>query len=125
MKTFQDFFFEAVVTVNLTTMLVLTTMFISVSTNLPTTAYVKMVDIWLIFNLLIPFMLVLLHTYMDSLRTDSHKEGEERTINHHGKAVKVEGDKAGNPIQVSPAPSQDRDAGLIHRNEILELQVST
>ena len=50
----QDFFFEAVVTVNLTTMLVLTTMFISVSNNLPNTAYVKMIDVWLIFNLMMP-----------------------------------------------------------------------
>ena len=79
----QDFFFEAVVTVNLTAMLVLTTMFISgmfgslhaivinnilVSSNLPTTSYIKMVDIWLIFNLFLPFLEVLLHTYMDSLR---------------------------------------------------------
>ena len=81
---FQDFFFEAVVTVNLTAMLVLTTMFISgkssqldyvilthflVSSNLPTTSYIKMVDIWLIFNLFLPFLEVLLHTYMDSLRS--------------------------------------------------------
>ena len=43
------------VTVNLTVMLVLATMFISVSENLPKTSYIKMVDIWLIFNLMIPF----------------------------------------------------------------------
>ena len=52
---FKPFFFEAVVAVNLTVMLVLATMFISVSENLPKTSYIKMVDIWLIFNLLIPF----------------------------------------------------------------------
>ena len=45
----QDFFFEAIVTVNLTSLLVLTTLFISVSGSLPQTAYVKMVDMWLIF----------------------------------------------------------------------------
>ena len=48
-------FFEAVVTVNLTSLLVLTTLFISVSKSLPPTAYVKMIDIWLIFSQLIPF----------------------------------------------------------------------
>ena len=32
---FKDFFFEAAVSVNLTAMLVLATMFIAVSTNLP------------------------------------------------------------------------------------------
>ena len=52
---FKDFFFEAVVTVNLTSQLVLTTLFISVSSALPKTAYVKMIDIWLIFAQLIPF----------------------------------------------------------------------
>ena len=67
---FKPFFFEAVrpipvdsntklgvqvVTVNLTVMLVLATMFISVSENLPKTSYIKMVDVWLIFNLMIPF----------------------------------------------------------------------
>ena len=38
---FKPFFFEAVVTVNLTSQLVLTTLFISVSNSLPPTAYVK------------------------------------------------------------------------------------
>ena len=49
-------------------MLVLTTMFINVSNNLPKTSYVKMIDIWLIFNLLLPFIEVLIHSYMDTLR---------------------------------------------------------
>ena len=35
-------------------MLVLTTMFINVSNNLPKTSYMKMVDVWLLFNLLLP-----------------------------------------------------------------------
>ena len=56
---FKAFFFEAVVTVNLTVMLVLATMFISVSSNLPSTSYIKMVDIWLIVNLMIPFFEVI------------------------------------------------------------------
>ena len=60
---FKSFFFEPVVTVNLTVLLVLVTMFISVSNSLPKTSYVKMVDIWLIFNLVLPFVEVLIHTY--------------------------------------------------------------
>ena len=55
------------ITVNLTSMLVLTTMFINVSNNLPKTSYMKMIDVWLLFNLLYPFLVVLLHTYMDTL----------------------------------------------------------
>ena len=81
---FKPFFFEAVVTVNLTALLVLTTLFISVSGSLPPTAYVKMIDIWLIFSQLIPFTEVLLHTFMDCMR-----EEEEREVNHHGKTILV------------------------------------
>jgi len=85
---FKDFFFEAVVTVNLTALLVLTTLFISVSSSLPLTAYVKMVDIWLIFAQVIPWIEVLLHTLTDMMRS----EGEEgREINHHGKTITVGG----------------------------------
>lgn len=55
-------------TAHVAAMLVLTTMFINVSNNLPKTSYVKMIDIWLIFNLLLPFIEVLIHSYMDTLR---------------------------------------------------------
>ena len=89
---FKTFFFEAVVTVNLTCMLVLVTMFISVSSSLPKTSYIKMIDYWLIFTLLLPFVEVLLHTYMESLNDD-----EDRVINHHGVAMDV-ADKGGNKV---------------------------
>ena len=87
---FKDFFFEAVVNVNLTALLVLTTLFISVSSSLPMTAYVKMVDIWLIFAQVIPWIEVLLHTLMDMMRSegddghDSKDDGE--TINIGGES---------------------------------------
>jgi hypothetical protein len=35
--------------------------FISVAAGLPKTSYVKMIDIWLIFNLAVPFMEVVMH----------------------------------------------------------------
>ena len=53
---FKPFYFEAALTVNLTTMLVMTTLFIAVMGKLPSTAYIKMVDYWLIFGQLIPFL---------------------------------------------------------------------
>ena len=65
---FKDFFFEAVITVNLTSMLVLSTMFISISNGLPKTSYMKMVDVWLLFNLLCPFLVVLLHTIWELVK---------------------------------------------------------
>ena len=105
-------------------------MFISVSNQLPQAANIKMVDIWLIFNLMIPVILVLVHTYMDSLRTEAKEEdGEERSINHHGKTISVGGGNESpesvlKAFQVSPAPVEGRNAALIHRNEQLELEVS-
>ena len=52
---FKPFFFEAALTVNLTNMLVMTTIFISVMEKLPLTSYPKMIDYWLIFCQLVPF----------------------------------------------------------------------
>ena len=66
-------------------------MFINVSNSLPKTSYMKMVDAWLLFNLLYPFIVVLIHTYMDTLRDD-----EEREVNHHGKTVSVNGESEEN-----------------------------
>ena len=76
-------------------MLVLTTMFINVSNNLPKTSYMKMIDVWLLSNLLYPFIIVLLHTYMDTLRND-----EEREINHHGRAITVDEGKAEEGLKI-------------------------
>ena len=96
---FKAFFFEAVVSVNLTVMLVLTTMFINVSNQLPQTSYIKMMDVWLIFNLIVPFVEVLLHTYKDMLR-----EEENREVNHHGRVRKLgeENDADGTDASASP-----------------------
>ena len=88
---FKAFFFEAIVTVNLTSLLVLTTLFISVSESLPKTSYIKMMDAWLLFNLFVPFSEVLLHTFIDSLR-----EEDKREINHHGSSINVDANFQGN-----------------------------
>ena len=52
---FKPYFFEAALTVNLTNMLVMTTIFTSVMEKLPLTSYPKMIDVWLIFCQLVPF----------------------------------------------------------------------
>ena len=57
---FKGFYFEAIATVNLTSMLALTTLFTSITNSLPKTSYIKMMDIWLIFSLTIPFCEVVL-----------------------------------------------------------------
>ena len=71
--TYKPGDFEANVTVNVTTLLVLTTLFISISDALPRTAYVKMIDIWLIFSLLIPFMEIILSSFANMF----YKEDED------------------------------------------------
>ena len=68
---FKPYFFEAALSVNLTTMLVMTTIFMTVMQMLPATAYVKMIDIFLIFGQLYPFSEVVLLTIMEY-----HREGD-------------------------------------------------
>ena len=46
---FKPYLFEAALSVKLTKMLVMTTIFLSLMQMLPATVYVKMVYVWLIF----------------------------------------------------------------------------
>ena len=59
---FKPVYFEASLTVNLTIMLVMTTIFTSKIAELPPTSDTKMIDIWLIFCLLVPFSFALIQT---------------------------------------------------------------
>ena len=77
---FKPYFFEAALTVNLTTMLVMTTIFMTVMQMLPCTAYVKMVDIFLIFGQLYPFAEVVLLTIMEYNREDDFSSGETGSV---------------------------------------------
>ena len=84
---FKPYFFEAALTVNLTTMLVMTTIFISKMDGLPPTSAIKMIDIWLIMCQLVPFCEVVLLTAIE-YNSDGEQEGAKgertKTINHHG-----------------------------------------
>ena len=73
---FKPFFFEAALSVNLTTMLVMTTIFISKMESLPPTSATKMIDYWLILCQLVPFAEVVLLTAMENLREE---EGNKKT----------------------------------------------
>ena len=80
---FKPFFFEAALTVNLTNMLVMTTIFISVMEKLPHTSYTKLVDYWLIFCQLVPFAEVILLTAREYIRDkeeDEKKEASTQTL---------------------------------------------
>ena len=71
---FKPFFFEAALSVNLTTMLVMTTIFISKMESLPPTSDIKMIDCWLILCQLVPFAQVVLLTTMEYLRGEEQEK---------------------------------------------------
>ena len=75
---FKPFFFEAALSVNLTTMLVMTTIFISKIEGLPPTSTTKMIDIWLILCQLVPFAQVVLLTAMEYLREEELDKEEDK-----------------------------------------------
>ena len=98
---FKPYFFEAALSVNLTTMLVMTTIFMTVMQMLPATAYIKMIDVFLIFGQLYPFAEVILLTIMeyhregdgsgqvknaDASQEDVPDTGNEETMDTKGKA---------------------------------------
>ena len=72
---FKDEYFEASLSVNLTTMLVMTTIFISKMEGLPPTSDIKMIDIWLVLCQMVPFVEVVLLTAMECQR----EEGSDQT----------------------------------------------
>ena len=73
---FSEIYFEAKCTLNLTIMLVMTTIFTSKIAELPPTSDTKMIDIWLILCQMVPFAEVVLLTAMEYNREE---EGEQRT----------------------------------------------
>ena len=67
----RDLFGDAIA-VNLTIMLVMTTIFTSKIEELPPTSDMKMIDGWLIFCLVVPFLEVLLRTAIECLNCSCH-----------------------------------------------------
>ena len=65
----EDLFGDAIA-VNLTIMLVMTTIFTSKIEELPPTSDMKMIDIWLIFCLVVPFLEVVLRTAIECLNCE-------------------------------------------------------
>ena len=67
----KDLFGDAIA-VNLTIMLVMTTIFTSKIEELPPTSDMKMIDIWLIFCLVVPFLEVILRTAIECMNCSCH-----------------------------------------------------
>ena len=78
---FKPFFFEAALSVNLTTMLVMTTIFMSKMESLPPTSDIKMIDIWLILCQIYPFVEVVLLTAMEYQREEESGKRKKKRKN--------------------------------------------
>jgi len=74
-KVYDQRYIDMVIMVNLTVLLVLATFFIGISSTLPTTSYVKMIDIWMIFTMTFPLLEVALHTYKETLKLKLNQFG--------------------------------------------------
>ena len=87
------------IAVNLTIMLVMTTIFTSKIEELPPTSDMKMIDIWLIFCLVVPFLEVILRTAIECMNCSCHIcEPREEDANK-AKAGKEDKKKGSNVIQ--------------------------
>ena len=56
--------YDLVMTVNITCMMVLASIYISVSSSLPITAAMKVIDYWLLFNLVYPAMVIIVNIFL-------------------------------------------------------------
>ena len=73
---FKHIYFEASLSVNLTTMLVMTTIFISKMEGLPPTSETKMIDMWLILCQLVPFIEVVLVTAIEFYNVEKNETAD-------------------------------------------------
>ena len=62
--------FDATIMVHLTTMLVMYTLYQGVSASMPKTAYLKFIDIWLLYGLIVPFVTFVVETLLRLLSVD-------------------------------------------------------
>ena len=120
---FKPFFFEAALSVNLTIMLVMTTIFISKMEGLPPTSDIKMIDVWLVLCQIVPFAEVILLTAMEYNREDKKrgnhikKKGKKKTKNVVTTSVTVV------PLNNMESLSEIKDGQLFSRCSIPSLKM--
>ena len=73
--------FEATIMVALTAMLVIYTLHQGISTNLPQTSYMKMIDIWLFGGLVVPFAIIGILIVLDSIILKENNKVMDMQIN--------------------------------------------
>ena len=97
---FKPEYFEASLSVNLTIMLVMTTIFTTKIAELPPTSDMKMLDVWLIFCLFVPFGFSLIQTAAENYR-DAPND-----------------DEAKSPVSAWADPNEDGQEVLFHLGTI-------
>ena len=111
----KDLFGDAIA-VNLTIMLVMTTIFTSKIEELPPTSDMKMIDIWLIFCLVVPFLEISLRTAIECVNCSCHICEPEDKVDEEQDKDKEKGDdlvQGGSP-----------GAGALSGNKVAPQQVS-
>ena len=117
---FKHIYFEASLSVNLTTMLVMTTIFISKMEGLPPTSEIKMIDLWLVLCQLVPFIEVILVTAIEFHNEEKVEipENDNEVINTPSASVIPNDDKneirdnkvfANNFVEARSTKRKDRD----------------
>ena len=63
--------YQIIVDLNITSLMVLTSIYLSVSNSLPSSSNIKPVEIWLLFNLAYPFLVIIVNILLQVHRITS------------------------------------------------------
>ena len=81
--------YGATIMVHLTTMLVMFTLYQSVSDSMPKTAYLKLIDIWLLYGIIVPFVTFVVETILILLAANDDQHDNDVKPNPLQKRIDV------------------------------------
>ena len=58
--------YSLIITVNITCMMVLASVYLSVSNSLPSTPVIKPIEVWLLYNLAYPFFVIIINVVLQA-----------------------------------------------------------
>ena len=65
--------YTLILELNITSLMVLASIYLSVSSSLPSTPNIKPVEVWLLFNLAYPFFVIIVNVLLQVRRSDDMK----------------------------------------------------
>ena len=107
---FKPQFFEAALGANLTTMLMMTTIFMTSLSELTDTAYAKWIDVWLIFSQLVPFTEVILLTLKEAFKEVEKNGAKKRRRRRKRKRTHQ---TTNSSLAISVVQTYEGEAGII------------